>query len=208
VSLAGSLVPVAALTGRLPDAQAAIVSGGKYDYVIEYDSLPAAPAATGDYYSAYVWVMFEAEQDAGPPEAGRRWLRLLPFFEHTNIADGGTYDFMREQLTRKALSFITRYRDASTRFRYVCAFDDPGHRGAMVMGYNRPTVREKIEELLARPEYGEIRDFVDVTPSDGGLVACQLPDLVAEFYAHMSAADGAMVSHERRSTRVGDREAG
>ena len=196
VSLMGSLTSVSALEGRLPPAQEAIIKDGKYDYIVEYRRILTPPEPTaGDYYSAYVWVMFEAERRAAGADTEQPWLRLLPFFEHTNIADGGTYDFMRDQLARKALSFVSRYRDTSTTFRYVCAFDDPGHRGQVAVGFNRPTVREKIEDLL-KHEYANVRACIDITAEPSPLVACQLPGLVAAFYDHVSATGRAPIPHE------------
>lgn len=189
VSVIGPLIAVGAIDGRVPIAQESITRGETYDYVLEYQAheLPAAESA-GDYYSAYVWVMFEVNQAAQRSDTDRPWLRLLPFFEHTNIADGSTYDFMREQLSRKVLSFFRRYANETTTFRYVCAFDDPGHGGDVLPSFNRPTIKEKLAELLKDPGYDRIRDAVHMT-SDDTRVACELPRLVTAFYEHVSLAE-------------------
>jgi len=189
ITIVGPLVAVAAIKGRLPNAQAAIADGEKYDYLLEYRALEVPPIESkGDYYSAYVWVMFEVNEGMRKHDADRPWLRLLPFFEHTNIADGSTYDFMREQLARKVLSFMERYGDESTSFRYVCAFDDPGHGRDVLVAFNRPTIKEKLAELLQLPEYQGIRATVQMSGS-AGLPACELPRLVTAFYEHVSAGD-------------------
>jgi calcineurin-like phosphoesterase family protein len=188
-SLTGQLVSVDSLAAALPEAQASIISSGKYSYAIHYHAHEASAAdLAGVYYSAYVWMMFEIT-DALPASAAAShlWLRYLPFFEHTNIADGSTFDFMKEQLARKVLGFVARYRSESTRFRYVCAFDDPGHVPPASGGRGSPPVKTKIEELLRRPEFAALSSSIDLHPRAGGLATCDLPSLVESFYAHVSA---------------------
>jgi hypothetical protein len=130
--------------------------------------------------------MFEVNQGTQRNDSDRPWLRLLPFFEHTNIADASTYDFMREQLARKVLSFFRRYANETTTFRYVCAFDDPGHGSDVLPSFNRPTIKEKLAELLKDPVYERIRGAVQMT-ANNDRVACELPQLVTKFYEHVSS---------------------
>jgi hypothetical protein len=82
------------------------------------------------YYSAYVWIMFEACSPAMEPlyrKPEDRWKFLLPIFEHANIADGDTLEFLKARLAEKAWSAVAALeRSGEVRFRYTCAFDDPG----------------------------------------------------------------------------------
>ena len=197
MTLVGSLVAVDGVGRPLPPAQETVLTGGKYDYVLEFkDAIRPDGFSRGEYYSAYVWIMFEVDHRPGASGApDQRWLRLLPFFEHTNIADANAYDFMKEQLARKALSFISRYGDASTVFRYACAFDDPGHGAGRpyttLFSFARRTIRERVEEILAAPEFARIRPYVDIAPERPVLPACQLPRLVEQFYRHILDQDTA-----------------
>lgn len=105
-----------------------------------------------DFYSSYVWVMFELydrkkNEPCFPlPLTGsgsfqsivinketdgvkyRPWLGLIPFFEHGNIADDVTYATYKNQLANKALSTIERlFTDEFKEnfiLRYACASDD------------------------------------------------------------------------------------
>lgn len=83
------------------------------------------------YYSAYMWVMFEVcregERPAGEPRD--RWRRLFPIFEHVNIADGDTLLFLKRRLAEKACRTVAEIEAAQNgrvRLRYLCATDDPG----------------------------------------------------------------------------------
>ncbi len=202
MALIGTIVSVDEVADRpLPSAQKAALESGKYDYVIEYIDavLPMLPSR-GEYYSAYVWIMFEVTL---PSSSGskvdpvssfnsldQRWLRLLPFFEHTNIADVSAYDFMKEQLARKALSFISRYADENTTFQYACAFDDPGHGSKSelktLFAFSQHSIQQVVENLLAKDEFLDIRPFVIIRPDHPVLTACELPTLVDNFYNYIS----------------------
>lgn len=77
------------------------------------------------YYStAYVWVLFELEDDefAFQPE------RSVAFFEHANLANKGTYTFLIDTLIDKSVRhFESIYSDpenADRRYRFVCAMND------------------------------------------------------------------------------------
>jgi hypothetical protein len=78
-----------------------------------------------------MWVMFEicreGERSAGGPRD--RWRRLLPIFEHVNIADGDTLLFLKRRLAEKACRTVAEIEgapNARVRLRYLCATDDPG----------------------------------------------------------------------------------
>ena len=84
------------------------------------------------YYSAYLWVMFEVLDENVKQAAGNgeRWRRLLPIFEHANIADGDTLLFLKHRLAEKACNTveqIERESNGKVRLRYLCATDDPGN---------------------------------------------------------------------------------
>ena len=77
------------------------------------------------YYStAYVWLLFELEDDeyAFKPE------KSVAFFEHANLADNSTYEFLISTLIDKSLKhFESIYRqpeNAGRRYRFVCAMND------------------------------------------------------------------------------------
>jgi hypothetical protein len=173
--------------GGLPVAQSIIRTGEKYDIVVEYETHEAASESGADYYSAYVWIMFEVTGNDSA-SGGSRWLGLLPFFEHTNIAHGATYDFMKDQLARKAVSFIARYAPESITFRYACAFDDPGHRsGSPPLPSHGKSIRDRIAGLLEADELAHVREHLALAP-DGQdvLPSCNLPEVVEEFYTYVS----------------------
>ena len=77
------------------------------------------------YCTAYVWLLFELvteEDDAFHPE------RTLAFFEHANLADMGTYDFLVGTLLDKSVKHFKdifadeQYRDR--KYRFVCALNE------------------------------------------------------------------------------------
>ena len=111
---------------RLPNGDATILRGP----VLHADSISWL-VQRRQYYSAYMWVMFEicreGERSAGPPRD--RWRRLLPIFEHVNIADGDTLLFLKRRLAEKACRTVAEIEGATNarvRLRYLCATDDPG----------------------------------------------------------------------------------
>ncbi|MGF7169540.1 hypothetical protein FHS91_001209 [Sphingobium xanthum] len=112
------------------------------------------------YYSAYLWVAFvmlveapesrpekpvwrPVHRDEGDKQSmdyvealadgsKRPWFDLIPFFEHGNIADSETCQFLKRQLARKivgAFLEVVEKIDVDApkhRFAYACAIDDPG----------------------------------------------------------------------------------
>jgi hypothetical protein len=115
---------------------------------------------------------------------------LLPFFEHTNIADATAYDFMKEQLARKALSFISHYNKDKIKFNYACSFDDPGHGPASeykaLFTFAQYSIQQAVEELLSTEEFSHIRPYVNIRPDQPVLTSCELTELVNDFYDYIS----------------------
>jgi hypothetical protein len=111
---------------RLRDGEATILRGP----LLRADSIGWL-VQRRQYYSAYMWVMFEVcrEGEASPGDPRDRWRRLLPIFEHANIADGDTLLFLKRRLAEKAcrtVADIERAQQGRVRLRYLCATDDPG----------------------------------------------------------------------------------
>jgi hypothetical protein len=118
------------------------------------------------YYSAYLWIMFEICDATGRLDWFRfgDWRRYLPIFEHTNIADGSTLTMLKELLAQKAITLIKDLEEMflpegggppDVYFRYVAAVDDPGgnnthsvklHFGGADQGL---TLREWLERLAS-----------------------------------------------------------
>ena len=77
------------------------------------------------YATAYVWVLFieeEKEDDLFRPE------KCVAFYEHTNVADKFTYDFLVETLINKSLFHFQRIsqtnRLAGRKYRFILAMND------------------------------------------------------------------------------------
>ncbi len=76
------------------------------------------------YCTAYVWLLFELEDEERydfQPE------NSLAFFEHANLTDKATYLFLTETLLRKAVLHFERVfsdpKYAKRKYRFVCAFN-------------------------------------------------------------------------------------
>jgi hypothetical protein len=154
------------------------------------------------YYSAYLWVIFVIRYPDGravfletetKSRKGEMWRGLLTFFEHGNIADGVTYDFMKEQLARKALSGLARLAENSRaegwRFAYACAVDDPGcGAGTDTRRFPEPASSTSIRQRLAEKLGIEFKRLgeegrVTVAPNaDAVYSACNLTDKIKSFY--------------------------
>ena len=74
--------------------------------------------------TAYVWILFELEDDdySFKPE------KSVAFFEHANLANKGTYKFLKETLIDKSLkhfeSIYAQPENSERRYRFVCAMND------------------------------------------------------------------------------------
>lgn len=77
------------------------------------------------YYStAYVWILFELEDDSFSfkPE------KSVAFFEHANLANRATYKFLIDTLIDKSLKHFegiySKPENAERKYRFVCAMND------------------------------------------------------------------------------------
>jgi hypothetical protein len=173
------------------------------------------------YYSAYVWVMFEMCDASMEPlysEMKDRWRVLLPIFEHTNVADGYTLNFLKRRLAEKAVSTIFELEAESgkpptRRFRYICAFDDPGtvengdgkHRllfrsqqtdemlrkelfagGQAAVDAAWTTTENRIRTIIyhnLNVWESQERMFKPANERSNIITSCDLPDMIEQFYS-------------------------
>lgn len=89
----------------------------------------------GDYYSAYIWILFKVviTKNQQVISNAEEWRDLLPFFEHINIANLDCYKLQKKVLAHKALESMKLYRKkfleiegqngGDMKFEYVCGFD-------------------------------------------------------------------------------------
>jgi hypothetical protein len=193
--------------GQVPPALQGIAGGLVLDH-IDVNLFGGKTAENARlYYSAYLWIIFVIQHPDGrplfpktesKPNNGEMWRGLLTFFEHGNVADGVAYDFMKEQLARKALAGLARLVEHSQpsgwRFAYMCAFDDPGC-GAGEDTRRFPesasvkSLRQLLEEKLQK-EFATLASTgrVNVGPStDPVYSACDLTDTIQDFYRTVDA---------------------
>jgi hypothetical protein len=185
------------------------------DYV-SHNLHPNTVPASG-YYSAYLWSMFiicRAGKNVALPEpidfspgkdGTRRWLSMLPFFEHGNIADEDIYRSMKQQLAHKILYAIDRLiKDCNIAgpdlvFCYACAIDDPGCDKVNQRTFGSKdnitgigqTLRETMEDMLKENEFNAIRNQVLFSDkwrkTHARYSACRMPTIVKEYYKHLDA---------------------
>ena len=101
------------------------VENGDLSYGVRIDSFaPCVNYKAQKYYStAYVWILFELEDDdySFKPE------KSVAFFEHANLANNGTYNFLIETLIDKSLkhfeSIYSNPEYAQRKYRFVCAMN-------------------------------------------------------------------------------------
>lgn len=167
------------------------------------------------YYTAYVWLLFGVTEgdpaqftELFSPRAKHEreykyaWRRLLPFFEHINLADPLAYKVQRRLLVYKALQFIKEYHEASGRspinFVYLCAFDHP-NCGVNGLIYDAPPEEETILGILRHSlaeddSYQEMREHIHIQTDGkhaGYASACHLSALVERLNEHLrSLTDG------------------
>ena len=177
-------------------AQQSVLDPSEYGVVLEYASHTVTGGLAEDresrYYSAYLWVMFVLEDDAGRSVAEEAWANMLPFFEHSNVGEAGSYAFLRETLARKALGSIARLaeetppdgRRPTLYFRYACAVDEGGCGSPLLVARTR-TIRAQIQDLLDRdPAFASLRASGRLSmdpPPSGEYAACHLPDVIARY---------------------------
>lgn len=100
--------------------------GNALSFVASIDDFELATGfkARKYYCTAYVWILFELESDDSRlhPE------NLVAFFEHSNLSDANTYNFLIETLLNKVfLHFSKIFSDPNLKdrtYRFACSFND------------------------------------------------------------------------------------
>jgi hypothetical protein len=180
--------------------------------VLEYEShqLKSGP----NYYTAYVWVIFVISQEPEPGVPNTvtppwyplhdsrkrdlpRWLDVLPFFEHANIADANTYTSAKEQLASKIFPTLQRIVNdvdpkgaVRLRFEYGCAVDDAACDGDVDrQTLAVPPIGKTIRALLEERKQHIPRELADRVRLDHrenqDFAACHLPDMIKDLYGHL-----------------------
>ena len=76
------------------------------------------------YCTAYVWILFELESD----DAKLHPENLVAFFEHSNLADAHTYNFLLSTLIDKAFAHFRKiFQDpalSDRKYRFICSFNN------------------------------------------------------------------------------------
>lgn len=102
-------------------------AGGPLPFALRIDGFsPCESYKAKKYYcTAYVWLLFELEDGDGfdfRPE------KSVAFFEHANLTDSSTYDFLVDCLIDKSLrhfaAVFARPELNGRRYRFVCAMND------------------------------------------------------------------------------------
>ena len=90
------------------------------------DFSPITNYKTHKYYAtAYVWVLFIEEADEHDPFKPEK---CVAFYEHTNIADNQTYNFLVDSVIRKSLFHFKRIYESGEykerKYRFLLAMND------------------------------------------------------------------------------------
>ena len=100
---------------------------GEFSFAAQIDEYsPCMNFKAKKYYcTAYVWLLFEIEDDSSPefhPE------KCVAFFEHANLTDKNAYNFLIKTLIDKSLKhfeeILSKPEFAGRRYRFVTAFND------------------------------------------------------------------------------------
>jgi hypothetical protein len=180
------------------------------------------------YYSAYLWSIFvtlrQAQKTDSPrpvwvpvhndPKAPRRsekpWLDFFSFFEHGNIADPETYDFLKRQLAEKAIGGLAKLvfkgcteaeaeaaaKAYPLRFAYACSIDHSGcgehlafepHQALGPSGFPQDSLPDlmwrQVEERYPALKDVVLFDYYD--KSEHPHSACNLPHDVIAYFDHL-----------------------
>jgi hypothetical protein len=155
------------------------------------------------YYSAYLWAIFvilckkdhygSMESESGwtpvtpsrttPKRSDKPWQDIIPFFEHGNIADPVTYDFLKRQLAEKAVAGLAklvygnldgRGEDAAAkanayplRFAFACSIDHSGCSSALY--FEDEDVEPKGKNRSEKPHIFQPNSLPD-------LMSCQIAE--------------------------------
>jgi hypothetical protein len=167
------------------------------------------------YYTAYLWVCFVMMRDKGGEflpisssddardisSSREPWLDFMPFFEHGNIAESATYEFLKRQLALKAMGGLARLVEEweaahpgvayPLKFAYACAIDDSGCGSDVKFSREDDIgdIKAEMAALLAGA-YAKLKDIVllDHYAADATNphASCTMPDAIREFYDHVA----------------------
>ena len=173
--------------------------------IVDWPWLAAGDRTEGyaRYYSAYLWLMFViCRPNFEPLYSERTWRGVLPFFEHTNIAEAQTLSTLRHQLLLKTLMTIKDLLHDLPRLhlRFVCAIDDSCCGSALLCpAPGDASIRALLQQLIdSEGAFSELRAGGTLAPRlcldgavwrDGEYSSCHLPDLLSAYYAHVNYAD-------------------
>ncbi len=152
------------------------------------------------YYSAYLWVIFVICTNEGQPiYPEQKWLELLPFFEHGNIADESTYLLLKKQLVFKALSTIQEIsgvlKNQNLKLHYACAIDDSNcGNNLLYPPLKNESIIFLIEDKLKCSHFKKLNDserLVFKKENVGNKIktnysACHLPEILEDYYSSLS----------------------
>ncbi len=208
-------------SAALPKALEMISEPGIQDLVLEhhFDFAPGGMQGANQYgyYSAYVWVMFLVDEKSSPgicPDdaaaEGDLFRRLLPFFEHANIADPNVYELLKARLARKAVASIDQILREHARatgraaeagagrdpgnltIYYLCAFDDPNcSDSSLLVPPPGQRIRDFIEEELKKRDFRALKQIVHMDERCVPGSSCHLPEEIKKLYARLDVDDDA-----------------
>jgi hypothetical protein len=183
------------------------------------------------YYTAYLWVCFVMMRDKGgeflPISSSENerdvssslepWLDFMPFFEHGNIAESATYQFLKRQLALKALGGLARLVEDweatqpgvpyPLKFAYACAIDDSGCGSDIKFSRQDDIgdIKAEMATLLAGP-YAKLKDIVlldhYVADATNPHASCTMPEAIGEFYDHVAQVNAPEPVASRPKRRV------
>ncbi|WP_405160110.1 hypothetical protein OG203_27190 [Nocardia sp. NBC_01499] len=162
------------------------------------------------YYSAYIWIMFamctnhHGRLRAYHPE--EKWLDLVPFFAHANIADRDSYDFQINNLAQSAVHGALQMLEMNTELHliFVGAIDETGCGHDLVHKdpKNAETIRSRMETIRQRivgpsAESSTLERLALTHQRDnifmkGDYSTCNLPKIIKKYY---EAADKRAEDH-------------
>lgn len=194
-----------------------------------------SPKDENSYYSSYIWVMFVLCKD-DPANRNRpdkwtllfengkdednKWRNLLPFFEHSNIADASTLTCHLDTLVAKVASaaskLLEKEENKAVRLRYVCASDESFcKKGIKLRVGKEPLLRERLRESLQAIQAagGIAKGASRIDVPDAGwysdplfhdFVSCNLPSLVSAYEATilMHTQDPRKAEEEARARKA------
>lgn len=136
------------------------IENGDIPFALQIDSfIPSTGYKAQKYYcTAYVWILFELEDSKNydfRPESS------LAFFEHANLTDMDSYQFLVQMLLNKAMAHFERIftdsRYNNRKYRFVCAMNKEIETALKNCFENRIAVNDTMatefkERLLLKPK--------------------------------------------------------